>query len=189
MIWSKLKQQLESFICPGLQGRVEYRATSYRYAPDKAGRCYITVDKKEVFNMGDVNTKIIWYQTEQDIKKDPNVVITVSEEDILAVRRDGGSAIPENRLRTIACNRKISKVAKDILDAQGVLSRSDFYSAASEYLSTSIDKSLESNDILPNIFALIDRRLGKKRILELEDKMNNKHPIVQYFYQLRRSVM
>ncbi|MDF2822506.1 MAG: hypothetical protein K0R15_2954, partial [Clostridiales bacterium] len=31
MIWSKMKQQLESFLCPALVGRVEYRASSYRY--------------------------------------------------------------------------------------------------------------------------------------------------------------
>jgi hypothetical protein len=42
MSWSKLKQQLESFLCPALDGRLEYRATGYRYLPDKAGLCYIS---------------------------------------------------------------------------------------------------------------------------------------------------
>ena len=37
MSWSKLKQNLESFLCPALQGRVEFRASSYRYLPDKEG--------------------------------------------------------------------------------------------------------------------------------------------------------
>lgn len=46
MSWSKLKQQLESFLCPALYGRVEYRASSYRYLPDKSGNCYISVDKR-----------------------------------------------------------------------------------------------------------------------------------------------
>ncbi|WP_445671571.1 SF0329 family protein [Paenibacillus sp. FSL L8-0709] len=53
MSWSKLKQQLESFPCPALYGRVEYRANSYRYLPDKSGSCYISVDKKNVLNMND----------------------------------------------------------------------------------------------------------------------------------------
>ncbi|MDL1164205.1 hypothetical protein P0100_24770 [Yersinia pestis] len=48
MSWSKLKQQLESFLSPALAGRVEYRATGYRYLPDKAGLCYISGDKKNV---------------------------------------------------------------------------------------------------------------------------------------------
>lgn len=38
MVWSKMKQQLESFLCLELVGRVEYRATSYRYLPDKTGQ-------------------------------------------------------------------------------------------------------------------------------------------------------
>ena len=53
MAWSKTKQQLESFLCESLKKRVEYRATAYRYSPDKSGKCYITVDKKEVFDMNE----------------------------------------------------------------------------------------------------------------------------------------
>ena len=45
MSWSKLKR-LESFLSPALVGRVEYRATSYRYAMNKSGDCYIAVDKR-----------------------------------------------------------------------------------------------------------------------------------------------
>lgn len=47
MSWSKMKQQLESFLCPALHGRVEYLSSSYRYSPDKAGLCYIAVDKRK----------------------------------------------------------------------------------------------------------------------------------------------
>jgi len=69
MAWSKMKQLLESFLCPALYGRVEYCVTSYRYLPDKAGLCYITVNKKNVFNMKDITTLIRWYQTEQKIRR------------------------------------------------------------------------------------------------------------------------
>ena len=83
MGWSKLKQNLESFLCPVLYGRVEYLATSYRYLPDKAGLCYITVDKKKVLNMSDItNTLIKWYQTEQEIKNDSDIQIPINNEEI-----------------------------------------------------------------------------------------------------------
>lgn len=189
MVWSKLKQQLESFLCPALVGRVEYQSTSYRYAPDKAGWCCITVDKKQVFNMSDLASQIRWYQTEQEIKNDPEFQIPISEEDIEAVRKDTGGKVPEERLEVIAKGRKIADCAKDIMTAQAVLSKSDFYLAANSFLSGSIEESLESKEILLNIFALVDRRLGKKRIAGLEEKMKLKHPIVQYFYALRRSTM
>jgi hypothetical protein len=189
MIWSKTKQQLESFLCPGLVNRVEYRATSYRYLPDKVGRCYITVDRKEIFNMSDVASMISWYKTEQEIKNNPNIQIEVSSADVEMVRKDTKGKIPEERLVVIARNRKISDYARDTLAAQAILCKSDFYYAANTFLSSPIEECLESTDILLNIFALVDRRIGKRRLFLMEEKIKLKHPIVQYFYELRRSTL
>jgi hypothetical protein len=189
MIWSKMKQQLESFISPALLGRVEYRASSYRYRADKAGQSYITVDKKDIFNMGDPTTNIKWYKTEQEIKNDPDIRIPINQEDIEAVRKDLNGNVPEERLMVIARDRKIADYAKEMLAAQASLSKSDFNATANIFLSLSLEECLGSKDILLNVFALVDRRLGKKRILSFEDKMKLKHPIVQYFYDLRRSTL
>ncbi|WP_152392897.1 SF0329 family protein [Paenibacillus guangzhouensis] len=188
MSWSKLKQHLESFLCPALYGRVEYRATSYRYLPDKAGLCYIAVDKKNVFNMSDI-TLIKWYQTELEIKNDSDIQIPISNEEIETVRKETKGNVPEDRLKVIARNRKISEYAKELLSAQQSLSKSNFTVVAKKFLSISIEESIESNDILLNILALVDRRVGKKRILDMNEKMKLKHPIVQYFYELRLSTL
>ncbi|MBW7474730.1 hypothetical protein K0T92_08225 [Paenibacillus oenotherae] len=189
MSWSKLKQHLESFLCPALNGRVEYRATSYRYLPDKAGHCYIAVDKKNLLNMSDATTLIRWYQTELEIKNDPDIQIPINNEEIEAMRKDTQGRVPEDRLKVIVRSRKITEHAKELLSAQSALSKSDFIVAANKFLSVSIEESIESNDILLNILALVDRRVGKKRILNMSDKMKLKHPIVQYFYELRRSTL
>lgn len=189
MSWSKLKQNLESFLCPALQGRVEFRASSYRYLPDKAGSCYIAVDKKNVFNMSDRTTYIKWYQTEQEIKNDPGIQIPISNEEIEVLRKENKGLVPEDRLLIIARSRKLSELAKELLTAQSSLSKSNFIVVANKFLSTPLEESLESNDILMNILALVDRRLGKKRILNMAVKMKLKHPIVQYFYALRLSTL
>lgn len=189
MSWSKLKQQLESFLCPALYGRVEYRATSYRYLPDKAGDCYISVDKKNVLNMSDKTGFIRWYQTEMDIKNDSDIQIPISHEEIEAVRQDNGGKIPEERLIVMARSRKMSGLAKELLSAQASLSKSNFTAMATKFLATPIEESLESHDILLNILALLDRRVGKKRILNMAENMKAKHPIVQYFYELRLSTL
>lgn len=189
MKWSKLKQNLESFLCPELVGRVEYRSTSYHYLPDKVGRCYITVDKKEVFNMSDTNAIICWFQTEQEIKNNPDINIPITEEEIDSVRKETFGKVPEDRLIVIARNRKISTYAKELIEAQAVLSKSDFYYNANKFLSMPIDQCISSKDILLNIFALVDRRVGKRRLINLEEEMKLKHPIVQYFYELRRSII
>lgn len=189
MSWSKLKQQLESFLSPSLNGRVEYRATSYRYLPDKPGICYLAVDKKNVLNMSDTAGPIRWYQTEQEIKNDPNIQVPVTPDEIEAVRKDTKGTVPEDRLQVIARNRKITELAKELLSAQAALSKSNFTVAATAYLATSIEESLESRDILLNILALMDRRVGKKRMLNMAETIKLKHPAVQYFYELRRSML
>ncbi|MCS7464991.1 hypothetical protein N0M98_33450 [Paenibacillus doosanensis] len=185
MSWSKLKQQLESFLSPSLQGKVEYRATGYRYLPDKAGICYIAVDKKNILNMSDATTFITWYQSEQEIKNDSGIDIPIGHEQIEAVRMNMQGKIPEDRLIAIARSRAISQLAKELWAAQSSLSKSNFMDAANTFLSSSIEDSLESNDILLNIMALIDRRVGKKRILNMSEKIKLKHPAVQYFFDLR----
>ena len=185
MSWSKLKQQLESFLCPALQGRVEYGSSSYRYLPDKAGTCYITLDKKNIFNMRDTTTSIRWYQTDLEIKNDPAIQIPINSEDIAAARRDTKGVVPEDRLIVIARGRKLTEYAKELLLAQSSLSKSNFIVVANKFLSLSIEESLESKDILLNILALVDRRIGKKRLTNMSEKIKLKHPIVQYFYELR----
>lgn len=189
MSWSKLKQQLESFLTPSLVGRVEYRATGYRYLPDKAGLCYIAVDKKNVMNMNDKTTLVRWYQTEIEIKNDPDIQIPITNEEIEAIRKDTKGKVPKDRLKVIARSRKITEFAKELLSAQAALSKSNFMVVANKFLSSSIEESIESNDILLNILALVDRRIGKKRILSMAEKMKLKHPIVQYFYGLRLSTL
>ncbi|MNW00630.1 hypothetical protein D3C71_1961510 [compost metagenome] len=54
---------------------------------------------------------------------------------------------------------------------------------------TPIEESLESSDMMLNILALLDKRVGKKRILSMAEKMEQKHPAVRYFYELRRRAL
>lgn len=185
MSWSKLKQQLEEFLSPSLSERVKYNATSYRYLPDKSGTCYLVVDKKNILNFNDTANIMKWYQTEQDVKSDLDIQIPISNEEIEVIRKDTNGSVPEDRLVIIAKGRKLSKLAKDLLVAQSVLSKSNFTAVATKFLSTSIEDSLESDHILLNVLALIDRRVGKKRIQNMADTIKLKHPIVQYFYELR----
>ncbi|ASA25708.1 SF0329 family protein [Paenibacillus donghaensis] len=189
MSWSKLKQQLEGFLSPALHGRVEYRAPGYRYLPDKSGICYIAVDKKNILNMGDKANAIKWYQTELDIKNDPDIQIPISNDEIEAVRQAAKGPVPEERLIVMARSRKSTEHAKELMSAQAALSKSNFIVVANKFLTTPIEESLESDDMVLNVLALVDRRVGKKRILSMAEKMRLKHPVVQYFYELRRGAL
>lgn len=188
MAWSKTKQQLESFLCESLKGRVEYKSTAYRYLPDKPGKCFIQVDKKEVLHMSEQKACVKWYQSEQEVKNDSSILLPIDEKDIETVRVEGGGKIPEERLIVIARGKKLADYAKRIIIAQTLLSKSDFYTMANLYLSSNVNQCLSSDDILLNILALIDRRVGKKRLRDMRDVISLRHPVVQYFYNLRCEV-
>lgn len=94
--------------------------------------------------------------------------------------------MPEDRLIVMARSRKSTEHAKELLSAQTALSESNFIAQANEFLTTPIEESIESSEILLNVLALVDRRIEKKRIESIAKKMELKHPIVRYFYELRR---
>ncbi len=188
MAWSKIRQQLGNSLHPDLKGILIYEPTGYRYAPDKSGMNYITINKKKIFNMKDATTTIKWYQTEQEIKNDKNILLPISDEEIEAIRVETKGTVPEERLIIMARNKKIVVYAKELLIAQTNLTKSNFQEIANKFLSTSIEDSLESSDILINVLALVDKRVGKKRLINMSDKIIWKHPLVQYFYNLRCSL-
>lgn len=185
MVWNKVKQQLEDFITPSLQGIVEYRASGYRYTQDKGANCYITVNKVEIFNSSEGKSGIRWYQTEQEIKNDESIIINVKASDIDVIRQKSANKIPEERLEIIARSHKLNQYAKEVLGAQQQLSKTDFQKKGNQFLTTSIDICLQSDDIILNVLAIIDRRVGKKRLQKMKDIIAMKHPVVQYFYHLR----
>ena len=81
--------------------------------------------------------------------------------------------------------QKMNECAKNIIEAQNKLLKSDFFGKATEFLGTSIDASIKSEDILLNVFGLIDRRIGKSKLRKIKSDIELKHSVVQYFYYLR----
>ena len=67
----------------------------------------------------------------------------------------------------------------------GCFDNSFFYEAFHEFDNQSIEKSLVSENPLVRIFALLDRRLGKRRLLALEESMEQELDWVRAFYVIR----
>ncbi|CQR52540.1 SF0329 family protein [Paenibacillus riograndensis] len=86
MFWSKLKQQLEGFLSPALNGRVEYAHRVTVICLINQG-FVVSVDKKNVLNMSDRTNTMKWYQTELEIKNDPDIQIPITSDEIEAVRK------------------------------------------------------------------------------------------------------
>ena len=68
-MWSKNRKRLDQLMCDSLKNRVEFHCVAYRMQ-DGIGRRYITVDKKEVFNMCDIKSKV--YQLKKGVILDGN---------------------------------------------------------------------------------------------------------------------
>ena len=60
-----------------------------------------------------------------------------------------------------------------------------FYSAFYEFDNQSIENSLKSENMLIRIFAILDRRIGKRTLCKLKQTIINEPEIFQAFYRIR----
>ena len=62
---------------------------------------------------------------------------------------------------------------------------SSFYGAFYEYHNSSIENSLESSDPLVRLFAIMDRRIGKRRLDKIQQEVVKQPEWLQIFFKLR----
>ena len=79
--------------------------------------------------------------------------------------------------------REAQKVAYDELASEGRLNQYTFYNSLDEYCNNSIDSSLSSDNILIRCLAMLDARLGKRRLKTLDLSEESKKVIE--FYKIR----
>ncbi len=167
MVWDLNEYQLgveceiswkKDYLCPSLRGHIRYYAVSYSKSPDHEGRAAILLDGVEVFR-SDYYAYVKKYQTRyQEIKE------SLSEEDSL---------------------RKPFQLADtDALNA-GCFDNWILYEAFHIFDNQSIEKSLVCEKPLVRIFALLDRRLGERRLLALKESMEQELDWVRAFYVIR----
>lgn len=67
----------------------------------------------------------------------------------------------------------------------GCFDQRSFYSAFKEFDNQSIEDSLKSDNLLVRIFAVLDRRIGKRRLVKMRNEIENEPEIFQFFYKVR----
>ena len=73
---------------------------------------------------------------------------------------------------------------KELLREKEIHRPKDFGDAMRAYLDMPISEAVKSSDPLVKAFALVDRRLGKRRLAKLEIT-GSEHTLVKVFYELR----
>ena len=157
--WSGIRNKLEhDYLCSALRGHIQYFATSYWESHDQTGRAAIRLDGVEVLRSN-------YYAYEQNYWNRYQ-----------ALRGEGvGEDDPKAPFR----------MAHEGTLNDGCFDNGFFYEAFHEFDNQNIEKSLVSENPLVRIFALLDRRLGKRRLLALEESMEQELDWVRTFYVIR----
>lgn len=69
--------------------------------------------------------------------------------------------------------------------ALGAFDEATFYNAFNAFENQSIEASLASENLLVRIFAVLDRRLGKRRLLAMRESIGQEPAQFQRFYAIR----
>jgi len=145
-------------ICDSLKGRIQYFATRYRKSHDQEGRVAIRLDGNEIF-------KSCFYDWED--KRDEILTSNVIPKEQATSYRDYWDKIH--------CETK----------NHGGFDQYGFYGAFHEYHNQSIEKSLDSPDPVVRLFAIMDKRVGKRRLQNMFSEMQAQPEWLQVFFKLR----
>lgn len=157
MPWTQIKHKLENeCLAPSLKGRITYFCTSYSKCPDHEGRAAILLDGKEILEGS--------YREQWSSKK------------IAQFPRDEKY---EDRLRYEF------PYMDDTALKLGQFDQRQFYIAFHEFDNQSIEDSLQSENMLVRIFAVLDRRTGKRRLEKLRGSANNSGEVFSIFLDIR----
>ncbi|MFD2442647.1 nonribosomal peptide synthetase [Bacillus sp. CGMCC 1.16607] len=177
MQWSKTKATLEGFLCDSLRGRIKIYATIYRKFHDGPSRVWITFDKREILSGSDVSYSNAHEKIYQQIKEDRKL-----------------KRIPYNTDFNVRYNSlerkeltKASDDAEEILIKQSIFESYHLFAPFMKYSSLSIEDVLKSENIIIRAFSMLDKRLGKRRLKEL-NLPEGTHPLILEFYHIRCSV-
>ena len=158
--WSGIRNKLENdYLCPALRGHIQYFATSYSKSADHEGRAAIRMDGVEVLRSN-------YYTYFENVWTKFHHLRSTTLKDCDSAKE----AI--NQAHAFALE-------------QGTFDQKVFYKAFGIFDNQSIEKNLVSENPLVHIFALLDRRLGKRRLLALEESMEQELDWVRAFYVIR----
>ncbi|MEO9971582.1 MAG: hypothetical protein ABJG15_17435 [Hyphomonadaceae bacterium] len=157
MMWSKLKQMTEERFVPELQGRVQVFQTVYRKSNDEEGEFWFSLDKKKLFSCGSMS----FFAAERNETER----LRSSTEDLSP--------------------HELQVRARETLMKQGMMTVGDFNGLLRSSLNLSVDAMLEHDCPLIRGLALIDSRLGRRRLEQMS--VSGEHEFVSQMHSTRRA--
>ncbi|MGV2875414.1 hypothetical protein ROU88_05945 [Macrococcus capreoli] len=181
MRWTKRKQLIEAFICEPLNNRISINRIVYRKSHDQEARMTITFDNKEIFVADNIQYALKSFQLElEGVAQNFDTSIEERKKYFSCTMTKDEASHYNNK---IALYEQMIKTATEEQGIYAVYYLEDFF----DYYLLSIDDALKHKHELIRAFAMIDKRLGKRKFESLD--MSNEHTLVQQFYEIRRKSM
>lgn len=168
--WSRTRKILEQeMLCECLKGRIQYFYTHYHGAPDNYGRFCVRVDGEEMIFANPYNEGKIFFLANK-IQKERGV----------PKREWNGKEILYNDE-----NIKIENEAAKTLMLEGVMDIWQIFKALDIYLGANIQDVIYSDNEVVRMFAVLDRRIGKRTLMKLKEQIDKQPEWLRFFYKLR----
>lgn len=173
--WNTIRKELEqNYLCEKLQGRVQYFLTHYHNAHDEHGRFCVRVDGEEIVFANPYNEGWQFHYANQ-LQKERNIP-----------RREwtgkGKEFLHDEE------NRAIEEEAFVMAAQEGKLTMYDITNAIQFYLDQDIKKSVSSENPVIRMFAVLDRRVGKRTLVKMQEELEKQPEWLQKIYCLRFEV-
>ena len=165
--WSGIRKKLETeYLAQSLQGHIQYYVTSYSKSPDHEGRAAIRYDGKEIIKGCYWNNWSKAGMFPQDEKYEKRIKVENAYMDDVAIKL-------------------------------GIFDQRCFYNAFAEFDNQDIEanssiisqaggeKICRSENLIVKIFAVLDRRVGKRRLKIMKETIMDEPDTFQEFYAIR----
>lgn len=156
-------------LCEKLRGRVQYFRTIYHGAPDEYGRFAVRVDGREIFQANPYNDS--HYSMIADAIKEERSIPPrewTGKEDLHAAENSAA----EEEARMLSVN-------------DGIVDSFDVPFAIKKYLNQDIRESISDEDPLIRMFAILDRRVGKRTLQEISETVIDQPEWLRQFYRIK----
>lgn len=168
--WSGIRKELEQdLLCESLRGRVQYFMTHYHGAPDNYGRFCVRVDGREYAPANPYNE--CWHDAYSKELR--------AEKQVPYRRWDGHHFLYDKE------NQALEQEADRLAENDGLLNLYHITCALELYRSQDVQTSLSSESPVVRMFAVLDRRVGKRTLRRLAGKVAKQPKWLQFFYTLR----
>ena len=167
--WSGIRKRLEQeLLCEKLRGRIQYFLTHYHAAPDEYGRFAVRLDGKEIAFANPYNDRYT-SDAAKRIKRE------------LGEARNWWELYENDRPRYDEIFRRadIACIEQNAMEIYHVTD------AIREYLNAPIHDALFSDNAAVRMFAVLDRRIGKRTLAKLSGSVGAQPEWLRPFYEVR----